>query len=132
SRPAEIRSLDGQRLFGLYAPLPNTDASAGMGFITLLPYERVMHYYLWLRAALILVTVLAVIIALIVGTAMSRGLTRPVESVAAAAQVIRDGGWPEPIPTTRTDELGLLQSVFNEMVATMKAGQDRLLGLLDT
>lgn len=53
----------------------------------------------------------------------SRTFTRPVEAVIDAGRLVRQGIWPDPIRVTRDDELGLLQSVFNEMTDTLSKNQ---------
>jgi len=125
-------TLGGERYFALYAPLPDTDPRAGMGFVTLRPYDRAMALYRRLGSAFLIVSVLALLLALGAGATVARSLTRPLEGVVNAALVLREGGWPERFEVKRADEIGLLQSVFNEMIASLRAGQERLLALLDT
>src|SRR5205085_11096095 len=40
-------------------------------------------------------------------------------------------GWPGPIKVSRQDELGFLQTVFNDMTEHVHTAQERLLALLD-
>lgn len=120
------------RYFALYAPLPDTPQAAGMGFVTLLPYDRAMALSYRLRTAFLLASFVALGLALAAGTALSRSLTRPLDGVVSAARTLREGQWPEPFFVRRTDEIGLLQSVFNEMSTGLRENQDRLLALLDT
>ena len=49
-----------------------------------------------------------------------------------AARVLRGGAWPERFAVRRSDEIGLLQTVFNEMTTALQQSQEQLLGLIDT
>src|SRR5204863_818569 len=60
------------------------------------------------------------------------GLSKPLDSLVHSAQAVRDGEWPSPLEVEREDEIGLLQSVFNDMTVALKASQERILGLVDT
>ncbi len=125
-------TLGGVRYFALYAPLPNTQPQDGMGFVTLRPYDRAMAFYRHLQAGLMIVTALMLLFALVAGTTLARGLTRPLESVVQAAHRLKQGEWPEWFEVSRQDEIGLLQSVFNEMTVSLRQNQEHLLTLIDT
>ncbi|HZT42627.1 MAG TPA: HD domain-containing phosphohydrolase [Chthonomonadaceae bacterium] len=128
----QVVKLGGQRFFVLYAPLPYADPKARMGFVVLRPYDAAMGIYAPFQLALVGVSALALMLALAIGTAVARNLTRPLDGVLRAARVVREGGWPERFEVRRQDELGLLQSAFNEMTEAMRASQERLLALIDT
>ena len=125
-------TLGGVRYFALYAPLPHTEPRDGMGFVTLRPYDRAMAFYSRLQAGLMVVTVFLLLFALLAGTFLARGLTRPLDGMMQAAQRLKHGEWPERFEVSRQDEIGLLQSVFNEMTAAVRQNQEHLLTLIDT
>jgi diguanylate cyclase (GGDEF)-like protein len=129
--PAVI-SVNGARYFALYGPLPDTPHSAGIGFITMRSYASVMAPYDMGRYAFGAILALTFLLALLAGLGISRSITRPLTSVVHAAQILREGGWPQRLETSSNDEIGLLQTVFNDMTASMKANQERLLSLIDT
>lgn len=127
-----VVTLDGVSYFSLYAPLPNTQTRDAMGFVTLRRYDSAMAFYRHLRDGLIGVSGITLLLALVAGTTLARNLTRPLDGVVQAAQVLERGEWPERFTVKRSDEIGLLQSVFNEMTSAMRESQERLLALIDT
>ncbi|HLV80373.1 MAG TPA: HD domain-containing phosphohydrolase, partial [Chthonomonadaceae bacterium] len=131
-RAPQVVSIRDDRYFVLYAPLPFSDPKAAMGFVVLRSYDAAMAVYAPFRLTLLGVAALALLLALAIGTAVSRNLTRPLDGVLQAAKVVREGGWPERFTVRRQDELGMLQAAFNEMTEAMRASQERLLALIDT
>ncbi len=121
-----------RRYFALYSPLPGTRADDGIGFVTLEPYDRTMAPYQRFQLALLGASVLALILAPIAGWSVARGVTRPLEGIVEAARTLQQGSWPEPFAATRSDEIGMLQSVFDDMTSTLRANQQQLLALIDT
>lgn len=76
--------------------------------------------------------VAAIVAALLVATHFAKGVTRPLAKVVEAATVLQAGEWPDELEVTAKDEVGLLQSVFNDTVASLRRAQDRLLTMLET
>jgi diguanylate cyclase (GGDEF)-like protein len=126
-----VVTLNGIRFFALYASLPDTLPSAGMGFVTLRPYGPAMHLYHRCLLVFLIATALTLLLALGVGTFVARGLTRPLDGVVQAAETLRRGDWPVRFEVRRTDEIGLLQTVFNDMTVSLRGSQERLLALID-
>jgi diguanylate cyclase (GGDEF)-like protein len=124
-------TIGSESYFALYAPLPDTPANAGIGFVTLHSYRNVMAIYNRFRIALAAVTGVALLLALAASAGVAHSLTRPLDGVVQAARTLQEGGWPEPFDVRRSDEIGLLQSVFNEMTTAMRESQARLLALID-
>ena len=131
-RVPTVVSLRGIRYFALYAPLPTTDPKDGLGFVTLRPYSGATRLYRRCLVVLLAAALLTLLLALAVGAGMARSLTRPLDGVVQAAQTLRRGDWPAQFTEGRTDEIGLLQTVFNEMTVSLRDSQERLLALLDT
>ena len=127
-----LLTLGGGRYYALYAPLPGTPPKDGMGFVTLHPYGRAVAFFQHLQAGLAGVTLVTLLLSLACGTFLARGLTRPLDGVVQAARLLQAGEWPERFSVTRRDEVGLLQTVFNDMTAAMRSSQERLLALIDT
>lgn len=125
-------TLGHTRWFALYASLPNTKHIANTGFVTLLSYNRAMAPYRRFQQMLIGAFALAMALALLAGTWLAQGLTRPLDGVVQAAETLRRGAWPERFEIRRRDEIGLLQSVFNEMTVSLRDSQERLLALIDS
>lgn len=131
-RVPRIVSVGGVRYFALYAPLPTTDPKDGIGFETLRPYTAATHLYHRCLFVFLAASLLTLLLALAAGAWMARGLTRPLDGVVRAAETLRRGDWPERFSGSRTDEIGLLQTVFNEMTDSLRGSQERLLALIDT
>jgi len=129
--PAVV-TLMGSKFFALYAPLPGTDRSAGMGFETLHPYGPATALYRRCLVAFLGASALTLLLALGGGVFVARGLTRPLDGVMQAAETLRRGDWPARFEVSRSDEIGLLQTVFNQMTEALRGSQERLLALIDT
>ena len=127
-----VVSLNGVSYFALYAPLPTTDPSARMGFETLRPYSAAMRLYHRCLIVFLAASLATLLLALSGGAWTARSLTRPLDGVVQAAETLRRGEWPEKFEKGRTDEIGLLQTVFNEMTTSLRSSQEKLLALIDT
>ncbi len=119
------------RYFALYAPLPNTQDSEELGYIVLHSHIEATARYQSVRIVGLLIFGVTLIVAILAGSGVSKSITRPLEGVIGAARIVHAGQWPAPLPIGRSDELGLLRSVFNEMTAAMKSSQERLFALID-
>ena len=91
-----------------------------------------MHLYRRCLLVFLAASLLTLALALAGGAWTARSLTRPLDGVVQAAETLRHGGWPERFEVSRTDEIGLLQTVFNEMTVSLRGSQERLLALIDT
>ncbi len=131
STPSVV-SLSGVSYFALYAPLPTTEPAARMGFVTLRPYSVAMRLYHRCLIVFLAASLVTLLLALTGGAWTARSLTRPLDRVVQAAETLRRGDWPEQFAPGRTDEIGLLQTVFNEMTVSLRGSQERLLALIDT
>lgn len=127
----QVVTVGTERYFALYSPLPDTRPEDSAGFVTLAPYERSVAIYRPFQMALIGAFILALLLAPAAGMSLANGITRPLDGVVKAARCVQDGAWPEPFSVKRSDEIGLLQTVFDEMTRTLRANQQRLLSLID-
>ena len=128
---AETVTLLGKRYIALSDPLPGAVDSAKMSFVTLRRYDQAMDVYNRTRFAFAVITIATLFIALTAGIGLAQSLIRPLDGIAQAARILRSGQWPEKFAVQRSDEIGLLQSTFNEMSDSLRAGQERLLALLN-
>ncbi len=129
--PAVV-TVDGAKFFALYAPLPGTDPKARMGFETLHPYGPATALYRRCLVAFLGASALTLLLALGGGVFVARSLTRPLDGVMQAAETLRRGDWPARFEVSRSDEIGLLQTVFNQMTEALRGSQERLLALIDS
>lgn len=108
---------------------PNTDRRINVTVLhdvesSTAPYRTLMTVFLALMP-------FALIAVLILGSFLAKGIARPISDVAKAAQKLQIGEWPDPLMVTRRDEIGVLQSVFNETVLSLRTAQNRLLSMID-
>ncbi len=75
--------------------------------------------------SLIMVTLIALVVAIILSYGMARSIVRPVETLTEAAQQIASGNRLESVNIARQDEIGALGDAFNQMVHHLQI-QNRL------
>lgn len=81
--------------------------------------------------ALICITSIGLLASFAVAYFTERTVTRPILRLSAAAESVVAGEWPAPSETLRADEIGVLERAFDQMTATLKGNQERLLALVD-
>lgn len=85
------------------------------------------------RTALWLAVLAALLLSLLLGTAVASWLSRPVRQLTAAAHTLAAGQPPTPVQHTSHDELGQLAHSFNQMATALAtAEQQRQQLLADT
>jgi diguanylate cyclase (GGDEF)-like protein len=124
-------TIGNRKYFALYSPLPGSDIKDKIGFIALRPYDQAMALYQRFQRVLVVISLIALLLALTVGSAAAGGITKPLEGLIKAAHQLRQGEWPARFEVQRSDELGLLQTTFNDMTKAMRESQERLLALID-
>jgi diguanylate cyclase (GGDEF)-like protein len=129
---ARLITINRIRYFALSSPLIGSGAAGRMSLVTLNPYDREMAAYNSLRDVFLTVLCIGLLVASALGALLARGMTRPLDGVVRAARKIQGGEWPEPIVQPGSDEIVLLQSVFNEMTRKLRSDQERLESLIDT
>ncbi len=68
-----------------------------------------------LRNTLIVLAVASLLLSLIGSVAVARNITRPLETLASAAERIEQGDYDAPVDVRRADEIGVLASSLNHM-----------------
>ncbi len=68
-----------------------------------------------LRNTLIVLAVASLLLSLIGSVAVARNITRPLETLASAAERIEQGDYGAPVDLRRADEIGVLASSLNHM-----------------
>ncbi len=76
-----------------------------------------------LRVRLALSTLIALVLAAVVGWWLSRAITRPVQQLTSAAEAIAVGHFDQAVTVNTHDELGRLGSTFNDMTARLDAAR---------
>ena len=85
-----------------------------------------MEPYRALRAALLVLFVLAAAVSVVGGVWIARGVSRPVRELVAAARGIETGHYGAVVPTRQRDELGELAATFNRMTTAVAEREERL------
>ncbi len=127
-----LTRLGRERYLLLYAPLPGKPIQPDMGYVILRPYNAALLPYQRFQRLLMLILSGALVLAMSGGAFVARGLTRPLDGVVQAAAMLSRGEWPQRFDAHRRDEIGLLQTVFNDMTVSLRDSQERLLALIDT
>lgn len=94
-----------------FAPL----SAAPWGIIVRDPQESVFLPSISLKKGFLVLSVIAIITALLLAIGLSRSIVRPVRSLIDATQRIARGNLAEPVEATTGDEIGTLSRSFDEM-----------------
>ena len=129
--PSRI-SLGGISYEALQTSLPDANSQLHGSLIALRQYNDLAKPYRSFSTGFVLLLLVVVLIAALLARAFARGLARPMDELVQAAQSVRDGDWPGQMQVKRDDELGMLQSVFNDMTLALKRSQERMLSLVDS
>ena len=127
-----VVSVNQKDYFALYAPFAPGMSDGQIGFVVLRPYGMAMAGYAKFRDTFLAISACFMLIALAIGSLFARSITRPLAAVMQAAETVKSGAWPEPFAVYSDDEIGMLQSVFDEMTSSVRLAQERLIALIDT
>lgn len=122
---ATLESLEGRRGPVLARALgtewslqaePLVEGDPGQGWrVTAVPLDPVLAPFRRITGSLLLGGGLALALSVVVGIALSRGLTRPVRALVEATGRVAKGDYEAEVPVTTSDELGTLAVAFNDM-----------------
>ncbi len=76
------------------------------------------------RRALVLSGGGALIVALVLGGLLARGITRPLGRLASASQAVAEGDLSVRVPVSSRDEIGRLSTAFNRMAADLERAEE--------
>lgn len=113
---------------GSFSKLPGTDSD--IRFLALVPERSVTAPFEDMRQRILIMMGIAVLIAAGLSLMFATNLSKPLEGLIGAARQVQNGQWPEPFNTSREDEIGLLQTVFDDMTLSLQAGREKLLAML--
>lgn len=83
--------------------------------IVAVPLDAVLAPFESIQRALLFGGGGALLLAIVLGTALSRGLTRPVRALVRATERVAEGEYETEVTVDSRDELGTLADAFNEM-----------------
>lgn len=96
----------------VYAPLGNS----GLFLCTLIPRANIIAEVTSIRHLTVIVVVFAALIALLVGTFISGGISRTVSSISASLGKVADGDMTQRFVINRGDEFGALGNTLNNTI----------------
>lgn len=114
-----------------YVVIIENDWEGQIGVMVLRNVKDATAVYRSLMTLFILLLLAALVAGMFIAGHLAKGITKPLDAVVEAAREVQDGRWPEPLAVTSSDELGMLQSVFNEMTDSVRSSQQKLLAMLD-
>ena len=125
--------VGGLNYLGMISPLRGVNAlDLEMADVLLMPVDPLLAPFRNLQKAILAVGVAGLFVALGLSLRSARKVTAPLKALAAAAAALAEGGPPETLALTPTqDEVGVLTRTFNSMLAELRA-KDDLLTLLET
>lgn len=133
--PTKNRSnvdLNGERYVALSQPMPGAAEDLGVWIATLRSFDTLAQPYRALSTMFTVLLLVSLLVAVLLAGTFATGMTAPLSSLVKSAQVVRDGEWPEPFDVQREDEIGILQSVFNDMMVALRESRERIFSLVDT
>lgn len=112
---------DGARAAAPFARVPIGVAEAPLGYVEMTGVQDSGALALeTIRRTFGLAAVAAAVLAMVVGLVVSRGLTSPLNSLAAAAARMRAGDLSARAPAAGSDEIGALARQFNHMATSLE------------
>jgi adenylate cyclase len=122
-------SRDRQRWALIPQPLsPGGDLAAAR--IVAVPLGPVLAPFERIQRVAMLAGIVALLLAGVLATVLSRGLTRPVQRLVAATRRVAEGEYDVRVPVTAQDEIGTLAEAFNGMAEGLLL-KERYRGVLD-
>jgi serine/threonine-protein kinase len=114
--------LNGESVLGLETPITFSGATLGKLWLSLpeKPLKQVAQLSISLMVALVIVTVLAVAIAMYF---VANWFAQPIKLVGESMSEIAKGRFDHRIGETRKDEFGRLYSAFDEMAQALQTAQ---------
>lgn len=92
--------------------------------VVAVPLDPVLAPFRRIGRALLVGGLGALVLALLVGWALSRGLTRPVRALAAATERVARGDLEVQVPERSRDEVGRLAGAFNRMTRDLRLKEE--------
>ena len=132
ARAPRIVLHDRSRALAIVAPLKTAEASAPVAAIIDFPVSEALAAYRGLSTPMLLMLGAALIVAASGATFIVRRVSRPLESLAAAAQRIAAGDYSDGLlPSRGNDEIGRLTESIGEMTGAIADREAALTGAME-
>ncbi|HWP30795.1 MAG TPA: HD domain-containing phosphohydrolase [Fimbriimonadales bacterium] len=138
SSPLPIQSgvfhkvFDGAKEYlGIYSSLPDSSYNPRAGYVAFIDVDEIVTPYRNIFYAFLCVFLCILAIGMLIFGKCAGYITHSLARLVDAALTVQEGRWPEKFEVTREDEIGVLQTAFNEMTDSLQASQQRLLAMSD-
>jgi HD-GYP domain-containing protein (c-di-GMP phosphodiesterase class II) len=105
------------------AALPDDTTSGKLALQVSLPRQQLLASFERERSLILLGFLGVFALGLFQAVRLARHLTQPLEEVIVAAQEVEAGSWPKPLTVSKQREMGILQTVFNNMTETLRTNE---------
>ncbi|GGB65515.1 putative bifunctional diguanylate cyclase/phosphodiesterase [Blastomonas aquatica] len=122
--PVETR-IGGERTLYWSTPLASMDNAMQPRLVLRYALSAALEQYAPIKYLLLALSGLGLLISILIGALVSRGITRPVAALERAARAISDGS-REKVSITSQDEVGRLAVSFNSMVDSIKEREEKI------
>ena len=112
----------GRQVIGSYMPIKEL----GWGVVIQRPLTDIDAEVGQLRTTIIWATVFGIFLSVLVGTLMSRQITKPIRQLASASERVAQGDLSTPVNIKSSNEVGVLARSFNQMIVSLKKSRDEL------
>ena len=112
----------GRQVLGSYTPI----RELGWGVLIQRPLADIDAEVGQLRTTIILVTIGAVLLAVLAGWLMSRQIAKPIGQLASASERVAQGDLSTPVDVKSSNEIGVLTHSFNQMIVSLKKSRGEL------
>ena len=122
---------DGEHLT-ITAPFQTVPGSAPVALIVDYPLDEALAVYRTVITAMLIALVLALLAALAGAMLIVRGMSRPLETLAAVARRIAAGDYTPPPPFKQRDEVGHLADALGNMTRSIAEREAALMGAVES
>ena len=112
----------GRQVLGSYVPIKEL----GWGVLIQRPLADIDAEVGQIRTTIILVTIAAVLLAVLAGWLMSRQIAKPIGQLASASERVAQGDLSTLVDVKSSNEVGALAHSFNQMIVSLKESRDEL------
>lgn len=124
SAPIETR-IEGERTLYWSKPLAAMDTDLNPRLVLRYALSTALNQYNPIKYLLLALSGLGLIISIMIGALVSRGITRPIAALENAARQISRGS-REKVAIVSQDEVGRLASSFNSMIDSIKEREEQI------
>jgi adenylate cyclase len=114
-----VAAVAGARWLSLRLPVPS-EVPGGLAALVQRSWDEALAPLHALQRRIAVIGLLALVAALALGAGVARGITAPVERLAAGMRAVLQGNLEQRVPVGRADEIGFLAASFNEMTAGLQ------------